>query len=323
MHRLARAALERYTLPLARLSLLRHASWGTTFRVDCALTGQRFLLRIHSSSVTSPVEASFELQWLLALHRDTDLPVPVPVLAKNGALTVQAEASGVDGIRHCALLRWLPGRRMLRHPSQRAVRDVGAFVARLHLHAERYQPPAGTWRKQLDPTGVARQWLVPATPIDLPKRDQDAVRSAAGKMLDDASALTARGPNSGIIHADFHPWNVLLHQGQVRAIDFADCGFGPFAYDLGVWITQVDIDKEHGLDEHYLAGYRSVRALPPDQLAQVDACVVWRLLEDLDWLLEHAYDTGTSAWIANRLPKVLRVLRRFAAGSSLTTFTHS
>jgi Ser/Thr protein kinase RdoA (MazF antagonist) len=43
----------------------------------------------------------------------------------------------------------------------------------------------------------------------------------------------------GLIHSDLHQENYLFHRGRVRAIDFDDCGWGHFVYDLAVTLSEL------------------------------------------------------------------------------------
>jgi Ser/Thr protein kinase RdoA (MazF antagonist) len=60
----------------------------------------------------------------------------------------------------------------------------------------------------------------------------------------------------GLIHADLHQENYLFHGKQVRAIDFDDCGYGPFVYDLAVTLSELEHRADYPtLRAALLAGY--------------------------------------------------------------------
>jgi Ser/Thr protein kinase RdoA (MazF antagonist) len=44
----------------------------------------------------------------------------------------------------------------------------------------------------------------------------------------------------GLIHADLHQGNYLFHGDEVRVIDFDDCGWGHFAHDLAVTVSELE-----------------------------------------------------------------------------------
>src|SRR5215208_7215361 len=75
--------------------------------------------------------------------------------------------------------------------------------------------------------------------------------------------LLGHGPETfGLIHGDLHQENYLFDRGQVRTIDFDDCGYGHYLYDLAVTLFNVrSRDDTPLLRQSFLAGYRSVRPL--------------------------------------------------------------
>ena len=81
-----------------------------------------------------------ELLWLFALKRDTELSVPEPIAAPNGTLVHRVSTNKIPEGRVVTLLRWIPGRRIGKHPVPPLVRQIGAFMAQLHDHTERFSP---------------------------------------------------------------------------------------------------------------------------------------------------------------------------------------
>jgi Ser/Thr protein kinase RdoA (MazF antagonist) len=81
----------------------------------------------------------------------------------------------------------------------------------------------------------------------------------------------------GLIHADFHLDNVIFHHGAARPIDFDDCGFGYWLYDMAVtlWLFRMKPDWPVWR-EAFLKGYGSVRPLPTDQLEYLDHFIAAR-----------------------------------------------
>lgn len=140
LRRLAQAALDQYDgfdeAKLMLLSTTEHA----LFRVDVPSAsrtdGQGFVLRIYHPDAYDAASVAVELAWLAALCRETELVVPEPVPARDGALRVVAAVAGVPEPRACVLFRWVDGRRLKARLSARALERVGRFVAKLHRHAE-------------------------------------------------------------------------------------------------------------------------------------------------------------------------------------------
>ena len=150
LRRVALAALGRYPLPDGRLTFVTHGE-NTTFRHDSA--AGRHLVRVHrpqrhGRDVDSAAAIRSELAWLRAIRADTDLAVPEPLAARDGATTVEASAAGET--RVCSVLRWMDGRIHEESPRPVHLRRLGEAMARLHDQADGVDAAA---RLRPDPVG--------------------------------------------------------------------------------------------------------------------------------------------------------------------------
>lgn len=106
--------------------------------------------------------------------------------------------------------------------------------------------------------------------------------------------LGDRPADFGLIHADLHQWNYLFHQEQVGVIDFDDCGYGHWLYDLAV--TLYCLEDRPGftaLKDAFLTGYRRRRPLSVQQEEHLQTFVALRRLQDLLWVIgERERPTG-------------------------------
>lgn len=300
---LAREALRAYDLEVLRLTPLTHGD-NTTFRVDAAY-GERCVLRIHRPSRKTPEVVRSELLWLAALQHEPDLAVPVPVPTRDGELLTVPGVPGVPEPRIAVLLRWLPGRFIDAGLRPAHLERVGAFMARLHELGARFAPPEGFVRGRLDnlvgkPRGVSEAQA--RGQIDNPEDEAAVLQLVAMVAPPDDVANVERfigriraaqrrlglGPESfGLIHGDLHQWNYLFHGGQVRAIDFDDCGYGHYVYDLAVTVFNLRFRAQTPrLRAALLAGYRRVRSLDPAHERELDAFLDLRDLQMMVWAIE-------------------------------------
>jgi Ser/Thr protein kinase RdoA (MazF antagonist) len=92
-----------------------------------------------------------------------------------------------------------------------------------------------------------------------------------------AAVLDEDGDNFGLIHADLHLDNALFWRDEVRVIDFDDCGFGYWLYDIAValWELRDRNDCEH-FRSALIDGYTRHRPLPPGDLAHLDDFIATR-----------------------------------------------
>ena len=120
------------------------------FRVDTT-DGRKSILRVTLPEGGHNLDhIAAEMDWLVALARDTNLSVPRPLPARNGSLVVESSASGVPKARWCEIFSWVPGKDLAEDMSPVQSRQIGRMMARLHTHALTYQPPANLFLLKFD-----------------------------------------------------------------------------------------------------------------------------------------------------------------------------
>jgi Ser/Thr protein kinase RdoA (MazF antagonist) len=277
---------------------------NTTFRVD-AIDGERYVLRIHRPSRRTAKEVHSEMVWLTALRQETDLVVPQPVPTRNGDLVAVVSVDGVPEPRICVLLRWIPGRFLADGLTPSHLKRVGAFMACLHLSGGRFRPPAGFVRGRVDnlygkPPGISE--ALARQQVDNPEDEATAIRLVAevcspedgarvAKLIErirEVQRAVGQGPETfGLIHGDLHQENYFFHQGQVRAIDFDDCGYGHYLYDMAVTLYNVNWrDDFESLREGFMAGYRCIRPLSSQHEQVLNTFMDLRELQFMIWAIE-------------------------------------
>ncbi|MCR6490334.1 phosphotransferase [Amycolatopsis sp. OK19-0408] len=261
LRRLAEAALTDYDVPVARLTPLGHGH-NTTFRVDGA-DGHRYVLRVQRPDGPSAAQVRSEMAWLATLCRETDLVVPRPVPTRARDLVTVVADPAVPEPRACVLCHWVEGRFVDERLSPPQLYALGEFTGRLHLHGARMN---GLDRGRVDDlTEFGRSQVDGFSDAVLER----AVAQAGGDARVRAAVERARAVRAelgcgadvfGLVHGDLRQHNYLFRRGRVRAIDFDDCGFGHFAYDLAVTIGELGhLPQRAELRAALLDGYRSVR----------------------------------------------------------------
>jgi Ser/Thr protein kinase RdoA (MazF antagonist) len=262
LRQVAVAALGRYPLPDGRLTFLTHGE-NTTFRHDSE--AGRHVVRVHRPNrhgrdVDSTAAIHSELVWLRTLRIDTDLAVPEPLMARDGALAVEASAAGETRI--CSVLRWMDGR--IHETSAHPVHlfRLGNAMARLHGQADGWTPPPEFVRIRWDHETFFGDGMVYGnTPAQccwalLPAEVRRRFESVAARM---AEVMPEVG-GVGLIHADLHLGNALFHRGGVRLIDFDDCGTGARLYELAVALWELRDRPDYAVfQEALVSGYRTWR----------------------------------------------------------------
>ena len=285
LKKLALRAMAQYGVETEGVSLIAHMN-NATFRIEerdsARRAGDRYVLRVNRPGFQDTSAIQAELAWLQALRRDEDLIVPEPVRALNGRPVVSAAHDGVPQARDCVLFRWIKGRFFGSKASVTSFRRAGELLGHIHRHGHSWQPPSGFARKTIDHGLIMGE----QPGIDpgrirsmLSVRDLDTLDRAAA-VVHETMASMGTGPDVfGLIHGDYHLRHFLLTRHGVAAIDFDECGWGLFAYDIAVALSGITSNQEHSaLRDAFLAGYRAVWQFPREHERHLAVLVVARLL---------------------------------------------
>ena len=274
----------------ARAELVNHSE-NQTFRVDTA-DRRVFMLRVHRTGYQSVQSIDSELAWLLALRRDTALPIPEPVPGGNGQLLQHFHASdGTD--RLAALFRHIPGAEPTPQSNLgQLFGTLGTYAATLHRHATTWQRPAGfvrqSWQAStiLDTDGPWGDWRMGPGVNAQNRPILDRLDATLWMRLAEYGLAPGR---YGLIHADMRLGNLLVEGDAVALIDFDDCGFCWFTYDFSSAISFHETNPAiPALKAAWLEHYQAVRPLDEQDLRSIDCMVMLRRMALLAWIGSHA-----------------------------------
>lgn len=300
--------LAEYDLPDAVSVTVLSEGNNTTYEIG---PDPRYVLRAHRPAFRSIQHTRSELIFMQYLHdRLIDVDVPMPVPTKAGELVVP-----VDGDRHCDLQTWVDGQPPSRNGGldERAAHCVGHALGRLHEAAVQFQPPADFCLPHWEGDGLFIAEASPFRPLlsleeILSESDLRDFADIEKRTRDVFAELHAEPGTHGIIHFDYILGNVhLIHRDNdwhAGVIDFDDCGYGYFLYDLGPVLGNLVDHPE--LRRAVLDGYRLARPfaqqwerhLPVMMAARHAAMCYWTAglgvsptpREDAQWRMQLARD---------------------------------
>ena len=199
---------------------------------------------------------------------------------------------GGDEPRYAVMFSFLAGT----EPSEDALLEpferLGEVTARLHGHARRWPLPEGFVRQTWD-----FDTMLGSRPIWGDWRagmGMDAARQAQLQLLADAIERRLRrygqgADRFGLIHADLRLANLLLEGPTTKVIDFDDCGFGWYLYDLGAALSFIEHRPDvPELVDAWVRGYRRVAPLAAEDEAEIPTFILLRRLLLVAWIGSHA-----------------------------------
>lgn len=278
-------ALPAYGLPPDTLLTLLNRSENETWAAS------DLVLRLHRKGYHTAEEITSELAWLTALQGLPGLNTVRPIPGAQGLVT------HIDDRFLVAFAR-IPGQEL--QPGDDLARwfaPLGEITARLHLQSRQWTLPRHFTRKRwnvetiLGPTPHWGHWRQ-AQGLD---RGGEALLGRATEALAAKLHAYGTGPDTfGLIHADLRLANLMVNGDTLTAIDFDDCGFGWWAYDLAAALSFIETDPRlPDLIAAWVNGYTRIAALRPEDRAMIPSLIFLRRVLLTAWLSTRA-DSDTA-----------------------------
>lgn len=273
-------ALPHYGLPPDTPLTLLNRSENETWRAG------DLILRLHRKGYHTKPEIASELAWLAALQ---DIP------GLNAVRPIAGGQGGVTEIDQRFIVAFAPIDGQELQPDDDLTRHfapLGEITARLHLQARHWVPPKGFTRKRWDvetilgPNPHWGQW-----------RHAQGLDAQGAALLARATDVLAMNLNAygtdpktfGLIHADLRLANLMVNGDRLTAIDFDDCGFGWWAYDLAAALSFIETDPRlPDLIARWVDGYTRIAPLPFEDRATIPALIFLRRVLLTAWLATRA-----------------------------------
>lgn len=262
-------------------------------------------------------DVAAETVWLSALAADTDLLVPYPIPAIDGTF-IQDIDLGSDPRSNIAVLQaWLPGEELAENVTCERMKEVGRVLACLHNHSA----SAMDW----DSISSRRQgfevWVDDWTDANDVAADAESVLETAARVVSSMmQSISRESDPCGFIHCDPHPWNILVDGDQLAIIDFSDCGWAPYAYDIASALVYYRFpwswDEDPGFDYQaleaaLLVGYASERPIPENLEQALPICFAARLMVLVQWILDVLEDVDATSFTRKSVTHSIDHLRQF------------
>ncbi|MEZ4667127.1 MAG: phosphotransferase [Anaerolineae bacterium] len=315
----ARTCLADYGLEGSTLRLLSYYN-NAVFSVHW--NEKSYTLRLHRPGHKRREWIQSELQWLAYLSRQTKFLVPEPIPTSSGSLLAKVRLASIQEPLPCALFRWVEGQ--VYPPSTITpdhLRRAGHFLAQLHAAVSSFRPSRDFMRPRLDWTGLFGEDS-PYNPGDgarLFTDSQNAIFREVEQRIQETMMMVGQSQEEfGLIHGDFHSKNVVFGHGSVGAIDFDECGWGYFLYDLAPMLLQLTSDIRYPeLKEAYLGGYESARTLTAHAIEYLETFIAARHLASIRWQAGNLHNPNIRAHAAETIARRTQHLKQFLATGKL------
>jgi Ser/Thr protein kinase RdoA (MazF antagonist) len=251
-----------------------------TFRIDTG-SADPAVLRIYRPGGRSAVEIHSELAWMGALRRESPTLLPDVISTPNGGQVLEIVREPALTRCYCVLFSCAPGREPAEDQLATWFPQLGAITARLHQHARAWTVPSWFQRPRWNLTttlGDRPHWGSWQASVTDAEERRELHRLA--QVVMSRLRRFGDGPERfGLVHADLRLANLLVDGERITLIDFEDCGFSWYLYDLACALTfnegRADVSELINL---WVDGYRQVEPLSQEDEAEIDTFLMLRRL---------------------------------------------
>jgi Ser/Thr protein kinase RdoA (MazF antagonist) len=301
------ALLPRYGLRADTPIRLLNRSENATY-----IAGDALILRVHRRGYHTDAEIASELAWLAALQSVPGMRCVKPVADTAGNLMQHADGHTIVAFAP------ITGREVeATDDLPHWFAHLGDISARLHAHARTWAPPPSFIRKRWDCDTILGNTPHWGRWQDAPGLTADSSRILL-RLSDTLRARLAAygtGPaRFGLIHADLRLTNLMIDGAGLWVIDFDDCGFGWWMYDLAAALSFIEDDPRlPDLIAAWCDGYARAGTLTDVDRAIIPTLILLRRVLLTAWLgsradSDTAADIGAAAYTAGTVTLAERYL---------------
>jgi Ser/Thr protein kinase RdoA (MazF antagonist) len=272
--------LKDYGIHGAKVSCINF-EFNATFSVESE-SGVKYALRININSTRTVDNMKAEVEWVRHLNRTSGINTPTPIATLTDDYIVSADHPASGKKMYAVMYSWLEGEEIGDEPTMEQLHEVGKAIAVLHQESSDFALTAQSELPTFNDFFWSTEDFLFSDKSILSTTDRALIKEAHDLILQFSKDLYNESPVH-IIHADFHGWNLMWHEGQLSVFDFDDCGFGIEAQDLAVALYYLDTPEQ---DQALLAGYMCVRPLPTYSENAMKALLLQRRLLLLNYLFE-------------------------------------
>lgn len=254
----------------------------------------KYVLRIYRPGYHDKQEMLGELIWIRQLNLDTDLKTAAVLPGKNGEFIQNISISEDEELCFEAVLfEYIPGENLSGLSEQELfyyMGKIGEITAKLHLHVSEWKGAAEikrfTWNLK-DLTGTEARWGDFSEMKTLTQWQKKSYSSAIEVIMDRLGRYGKSRDRYGLIHSDLNINNILVNKNGIYILDFDDCGFGWFLYDLSTSVLEYFDEVLYKCIKFWQAGYQRHRTLSKEDIEEIDTFVILRKIVRVGWIATH------------------------------------
>jgi len=304
----------------ANIELLNYSE-NATYLVRNFAKNEKYILRVNRPGYHTKEEIESELLWLKSINRDSPIIVALPFPGSNWEDVQEVYLHDEPAPFYCTLFAFLGGESPSEENEQELIvqfENLGEITAHLHNHSINWKPP-----QTINRWSWAYENVIGDNPIWGRWQDGKGITPERLELFQKVTEVIKHRLDQygkshdrfGLIHADLRLPNLIIEDKVIKVIDFDDCGFSWYMFDLSTSLSFIEhkpIVPE--LIRAWVKGYRKVRPLSKQEEDEIPTFILMRRLMLIAWIGSH--DNPTSQELGSKYTEqtddlAIRYLERF------------
>lgn len=111
-----------------------------------------------------------------------------------------------------------------------------------------------------------------------------------------------------MIHGDFNPWNIKVHKGNIRLLDFEDTSIGQPIHDIATLFFYYQYDDNYKkYQDAFYKGYKAVKDIERHQDSELNLLMIARRVNFMNYILE--INDAPEKYISTNIVRVEKYLK--------------
>ncbi len=300
---IAKESLKSYSIKYEELVYLGKSD-NVAFQVNTIDEGLKYLIKIHTStnSIKTKNVIESELIWLEALAKESNLVIPTPVRNLKEELITEISNINNEEKINVTLYNWVNGEVLNREPTNNETTSLALLMAALHKHTKQWNIPEDFKRPIYDSDNLytSLSQLKELLNLELITSEDFAIIEESVRKISNVIESQKSSQNSwGIIHSDLHESNYVFYNDSPRPIDFSNCGYGFYLFDIAETFMHLSIENR----KIFIATYRNVHLLQENYIEVLEAFFIWSIVRTFAF---HTLNPDEHKSLSENFPSVIQ-----------------
>lgn len=243
--------------------------------------------------------------------KDTNLVVPAPVRNLQGDLVTEISTDLSENTIMATIHHWIHGSVLQREPTSNETENLALLMAALHKHSMQWNAPEGFNRPiyNSDHLYSSLNQLKRLVNLELiPSEVFVHVEESAHKIANVIQNYKPLPSNWGVIHSDLHESNYVFYDDTPQPIDFSNCGYGFYLFDMAETFLHLSSDNR----KVFISSYSKVNQLEENYVELLEAFFIWSIIRTFAF---HSLNPNEQQSLAASFPSVIEnYFRKYLKG---------